>query len=56
MKVKNKTPVHLRIKYAVSDLVKIADRPIALETLQINMPAQFPIDERNAALGPPIID
>ena len=56
MKVKKTTPDHLRIKYAVSDSVNIADSPIALETLQINMPAQFPMDERNAALGPPTID
>jgi len=56
MKVKKTTPDHLRIKYAVSDSVNIADSPMALETLQINMPAQFPMDDRNAALGPPIMD
>jgi hypothetical protein len=56
MKVKNKTPDHLRIKYAVSDSVNIADRPMALETLQIKIPAQFPMEERNAAFGPPTID
>jgi hypothetical protein len=46
----------LSIKYAVSDSVNMADSPMALETLQINIPAQFPMDERNAAFGPPIID
>jgi hypothetical protein len=54
--VKNKTPDHFRIEYAVSERVKIADSPIALDTLQIKMPRQFPSDERKAALGPPIID
>jgi hypothetical protein len=56
IKVKNKTPDHFRIEYAVSERVKIADSPIALDTLQIRIPRQFPIDERKAALGPPIID
>jgi hypothetical protein len=56
MKVKKTTPDHLRIKYAVSDSVNIADSPMALETLQINMPAQFPMEERKAAFGPPIMD
>jgi hypothetical protein len=36
--------------------VKIADKPIALEPLQIKIPTQFPSDERKAAEGPPIID
>lgn len=56
MKVKKTTPDHLRIKYAVSDSVKIADSPIALEKLQINIPAQLPMEERKAAFGPPIMD
>jgi hypothetical protein len=50
--VKNKTPDHFRIEYAVSERVKIADSPIALDTLQIKIPRQFPSDERTAALGP----
>jgi hypothetical protein len=36
--------------------VKIADKPIALETLQIMIPRQFPIEDKSAAFGPPIID
>jgi hypothetical protein len=56
IKVKNKTPDHFRIEYAVSERVKTAESPIALDTVQINMPKQFPIEERKAALGPPIID
>ena len=56
IKVKNKTPDHFKIEYAMSERVKIADNPMALETLQIRMPKQFPIDERKAAFGPPIID
>ena len=54
--VKKTTPLHLRIEYAVSDSVKIADKPMALEMLQIKIPMQFPSDERSAAVGPPIID
>ena len=53
--VKKTTPLHLRIEYAVSDSVKIADKPMALEMLQIKIPMQFPSDERSAAVGPPII-
>lgn len=56
MKVKKITPVHLRIKYARSDSVKTADNPMALETLQIIIPRQFPIEDKSAALGPPMID
>jgi hypothetical protein len=44
------------MEYAVSDRVKIADSPIALDKLQIKIPRQFPIDESRAAFGPPIID
>jgi hypothetical protein len=50
------TPDHLRIEYAVSERVKIAESPIALDTLQMRIPKQFPRDERNAAFGPPIMD
>jgi hypothetical protein len=56
IKVRNKTPDHFRIEYAVSDRVKIAESPIALDTLQIKIPRQFPSDERKAAFGPPMID
>jgi hypothetical protein len=56
IKVKKMTPDHLRIEYAVSERVKIAESPIALDTLQMRIPKQFPRDERNAAFGPPIMD
>jgi hypothetical protein len=56
MKARNKTPDHFKIKYAVSERVKIADSPTALEVLHTKIPRQLPSDERNAADGPPIID
>jgi len=56
IKVRKTTPDHLRIAYAVSDSVKTADRPIALDMVQIKIPRQFPSEERKAAFGPPIID
>jgi hypothetical protein len=34
----------------------MAERPMALEILQIRIPAQLPIDDKKAVLGPPIID
>ena len=36
--------------------MNIADKPMALETLQTTIPKQLPSDERNAAEEPPIID
>jgi hypothetical protein len=54
--VKKITPVHFKIAYAVSDSLNIADNPTALETLHVMIPTQLPIEERKAALGPPIID
>jgi hypothetical protein len=56
MKERNTTPDHFKIKYAVSERVKIADNPMALEVLHTMIPRQLPSDERNAADGPPMID
>ena len=56
MMVKKITPVHFKIEYASSDSVKITDKPTALETLQIKIPTQLPIEDKNAALAPPTMD
>ena len=37
------------MEYAVCELAKIADNPIALEIAQVRMPAQFPNAEKKAA-------